>query len=131
MNTGAIAALIGIKEAVRRSGRNKGTIHRAMTSGKLPFTLSEAGTRRELERVFPGKHEAKPHDAKPKATPKRKRYRSTTARVADAAALQDRITAGIATQDEAEKYRRIVNRLYGKFRDGQLSPENARRFGIG
>jgi hypothetical protein len=49
-------ALIGLKEAARRTGLNKATIHCAMKSGKLPFTLSAKGTRQidthHLARVF-------------------------------------------------------------------------------
>lgn len=127
--TAIATAPIGIKEAVRLTGRNKGTIHKAMTTGKLPFTLSADGIRRidpaELERVFPGKHQAQPRQ-KPK---KKKRYPSTV-RIDDAAALQQRVTAGIATDDEARNYQRMVSELRRKFYGGQLSPESARRFGI-
>ena len=50
-------ALIGLAEAAWLSGRNRATIHRAMKSGKLAFTLAEGeGERKidisELERVF-------------------------------------------------------------------------------
>jgi len=49
-------ALIGLAEAARLSGRNRATIHRAMKSGKLAYTLAEGGERKidisELERVF-------------------------------------------------------------------------------
>ena len=54
--TGAPMALIGLAEASRLSGRNRATIHRAMKSGKLAYTLAEGGERKidisELERVF-------------------------------------------------------------------------------
>ena len=113
-------ALIGIKEAVRLTGRNKGTIHCAMTSGKLPFTLDENGIRRidpsELQRLFPGKHEAKPRT---KAKPKKKRYRYPPVRIADAAALQQRIAASEATPAEAQEYQRIINEFRRKFDNGQ------------
>jgi hypothetical protein len=49
-------ALIGLAEAARLSGRNRATIHRALKSGKLAFSLAEGGERKidisELERVF-------------------------------------------------------------------------------
>jgi hypothetical protein len=49
-------ALIGLREAARRTGLHKATIHCAMKSGKLPFTLSANGTRQidtaHLARVF-------------------------------------------------------------------------------
>ena len=120
-------APIGLREAARLSGRNKGTIHEAMKSGKLPFTLSADGKRQidpaELQRVFPGDHGAKP---KKKKTP----YHYAPARVADAAALQQRIAEGQATADEAREYQRIIKEFRRKFHGGQLSPETARRFGI-
>jgi hypothetical protein len=54
---GASMALIGLREAAQRTGRNKSTIHVAMKTGKLPFTLSAKGTRqidtRDLAHVFP------------------------------------------------------------------------------
>jgi hypothetical protein len=126
------AASIGLVAAVRITGRNKGTIHRAMTSGRLPFTVNAEGKRQidpaDLARVFPGKHTPQPRpSAKPKPK-KKKRY--FIARVADAAALQQRVTAGIATPDEAQQYHRIFNALRTKFRNGQLSADNARRLGI-
>jgi hypothetical protein len=51
-------------------------------------------------------------------------------RVDDAATLQQRITDSVATADEEREYRRVINALRAKFRNGQLSPENARRLGI-
>jgi hypothetical protein len=59
-----------------------------------------------------------------------KKYRKPTARIADTAALQERVAAGDASPDEAREYRRLLNELRNKFRNGQLSPENARRLGI-
>src|SRR5271169_2576427 len=104
MDTGAS---IGLVAAVRITGRNKGTIHRAMTSGRLPFTVSAEGTRQidpaDLARIFPGKHTPQP---RPPPKPKKKKRYYFTARVADAAALQQRVAAGIATPDEAQQYRR-------------------------
>jgi len=128
MDTGAS---IGLVAAVRITGRNKGTIHRAMTSGRLPFTVNAEGKRQidpaDLARVFPGKHTPQP---RPPPKPKKKKRYYFTARVADAAALQPRVTAGIATPDEARQYLRIFNALRTKFRNGQLSADNARRLGI-
>jgi hypothetical protein len=47
---------IGLKEAARLTGKNQSTIHRAMKSNRLSFTVSEIGERlidpAELERVF-------------------------------------------------------------------------------
>lgn len=60
---------------------------------------------------------------------KSKRYANTRC-VAEAAALQERVTAGIATADEALKYLRLVNALRARFRSGQLSLASAQRFGI-
>lgn len=49
-------ALIGLTEAAKLTGKDKATIHRAMKSGRLSFTVSENGERQidpaELERVF-------------------------------------------------------------------------------
>ena len=56
--------------------------------------------------------------------------RNPVARVADAAALQQRIAGGQATEDEARQYQRIVKELATKYRAGNLSPASARRFGI-
>jgi hypothetical protein len=48
-------ASIGLSEAAKLTGRNQSTIHRAMKTGRLSFTI-EAGERRidtaELDRVF-------------------------------------------------------------------------------
>jgi hypothetical protein len=47
---------IGLRAAARLCGRNQSTIHRALKSGRLSYTVNEAGERRievsELERVF-------------------------------------------------------------------------------
>jgi hypothetical protein len=49
-------ALIGLSEAAKLTGRNQTTIHRAMKTGRLSFSLGESGARRidtaELDRVF-------------------------------------------------------------------------------
>jgi hypothetical protein len=47
---------VGLRQAARMTGRNQSTVHRAMQTGRLSFTINEAGERRidvaELERVF-------------------------------------------------------------------------------
>jgi ABC-type transporter Mla subunit MlaD len=47
---------IGLAEAARLTGKNQSTIHRAMKTGRLSYTVNETGERRidvaELERVF-------------------------------------------------------------------------------
>jgi hypothetical protein len=47
---------IGLSEAAKLTGKDKATIHRAMASGRLSFTVGSDGARRidpaELERVF-------------------------------------------------------------------------------
>jgi len=49
-------ALVGLHEASRIVGRNRSALHRAMKTGRLSYTLDEAGERRidvaELERAF-------------------------------------------------------------------------------
>ena len=49
-------ALLGISEAARLIGRDVSTLHRAMKSGRLSYTLDAAGKRQvdpaEIERVF-------------------------------------------------------------------------------
>lgn len=51
---------MGLAEAARLTGKNQSTIHRAMRSGRLSFTIAPDGTRRidvaELERAFGIKH---------------------------------------------------------------------------
>ena len=50
-------AQVGLKQAAALTGKNQSTIHRAMKSGRLSYTVSEAGERMidvaELQRVFP------------------------------------------------------------------------------
>lgn len=50
-------ALIGLTEASKLTGKDKATIHRAMKSGRLSFTVGSDGERQidpaELERVYP------------------------------------------------------------------------------
>lgn len=50
-------ALTGLKQASELAGKNQSTIHRAMKSGRLSFTINESGERMidtaELNRVFP------------------------------------------------------------------------------
>ena len=49
-------ATIGLSEAAKLTGRNPSTIHRAMKTGRLSYTLGAAGERQidtaELDRVF-------------------------------------------------------------------------------
>ena len=49
-------ASIGLSEAARLAGKNQLTIHRAMTAGRLSFTVGTKGERlidtAELDRVF-------------------------------------------------------------------------------
>ena len=56
MQTGGQLAQIGLRQAARLSGKNTLTIHRAMKTGRLSFTVDEAGARQidtaELDRVF-------------------------------------------------------------------------------
>jgi hypothetical protein len=53
---GGTMAQIGLRQAARLSGKNTSTIHRAMKTGRLSFTVDEAGARQidtaELDRVF-------------------------------------------------------------------------------
>ena len=60
-------ASVGLSEAAKLTGRNQTTIHRAMKTGRLSFTVGEAGDRRidtaELDRVFG----IKPNGASPDA----------------------------------------------------------------
>jgi hypothetical protein len=65
----------------------------------------------------------------PDSMPK-KVYPHLTLRIEHAASLRERVASGVATPAEAQEYRRILNVYRGKFRNGSLSPENARRFGI-
>jgi hypothetical protein len=60
----------------------------------------------------------------------KKDYHYPKVRVADAAALQQRIADGQATPDEAQRYKRIINELTARYLKGELSPASARRFGI-
>jgi hypothetical protein len=49
--------LVGLSEAARLARKDKSTIHRALQTGRLSYTITEAGERRidtaELDRVFP------------------------------------------------------------------------------
>ena len=118
--------LIGLREAARRSGRNKGMLHEAMKSGKLPYTLSADGIRQIdaaiLLQLFPPKP--------PKSKPKKKRGPRFNPRLDEAKALQQRVAAGEATAAEAQHYDKIIREFRRKFANGQLSPQSARAFGI-
>src|SRR3954466_15610415 len=47
---------LGLSEAAKLTGRNQSTIHRAMKTGRLSYTVGEGGERRvdtaELDRAF-------------------------------------------------------------------------------
>jgi hypothetical protein len=49
--------LVGLSEAARLTRKDKATIHRALKSGRLCYTVTDSGERRidtaELDRVFP------------------------------------------------------------------------------
>lgn len=49
-------AEIGLAEAARLTGKNRSTLHRAMKTGRLSYTVNDAGQRQidvaELQRVF-------------------------------------------------------------------------------
>jgi len=95
--------LIGLTEASKLTGKDKTTIHRAMKSGRLSFTVGGDGDRQidpaELERVFP----IKPHDGEPPIAPRhRKKAESNHVQIAQlnaqleierakTAALQERL----------------------------------------
>jgi hypothetical protein len=60
----------------------------------------------------------------------KKIYPRLPARIEDALALQPRIETGEAIPAEITEYRRIINVLRSWYRNGALSPENARRLGF-
>src|SRR4051794_37392161 len=55
---------VGLSEAAKLTGRNQSTIHRALKTGRLAFSVAENGERRidvaELERAFGLKGGARP-----------------------------------------------------------------------
>lgn len=61
---------------------------------------------------------------------KKKHYPQFSVRVADALTLQQRIAAGEATPVDERAYQRIINTYRRKFRNGELSAQLARQFGI-
>ena len=65
--------------------------------------------------------------AKPR---KKKHYPQFSVRVADALTLQQRIAAGEATSVDERAYQRIINAYRRKYRNGGLSAQLARQFGI-
>jgi hypothetical protein len=76
-------ALIGLTEASKLTGKDKTTIHRAMKSGRLSFTVGDDGDRQidpaELERVFL----IKPQVGEPEVAPRnRKRAESNHVQIA-------------------------------------------------
>lgn len=96
----ATMALIGLTEASKLTGKDKTTIHRAMKSGRLSFTLGDDGDRQidpaELERVFP----IKPQDGELEVAPRnRKKAGSNHAQIAQLTAqleIERTKTAGLA-----------------------------------
>jgi len=54
---GGAMSLVGLSEAARLARKDKATIHRALKSGRLCYSVTESGERRidttELDRVFP------------------------------------------------------------------------------
>jgi predicted site-specific integrase-resolvase len=56
---------VGLSEAAKLTGRNQSTIHRALKSGRLAYTIDATGERRidlaELRRVFSDMHDASAH----------------------------------------------------------------------
>jgi hypothetical protein len=79
--------LIGLTEAARLTGKDKATIHRAMKSGRLSFTVGDDGDRQidpaELERVY----SIKPQDGEPEVAPRnRKKAKSNHVQIAQLAA---------------------------------------------
>jgi hypothetical protein len=61
---------------------------------------------------------------------KKKHYPQFSVRVADALTLQQRIAAGEATPLDEHAYQRIINAYRRKYRNGALSAQLARQFGI-
>jgi len=61
---------------------------------------------------------------------KKKRYPEFKPSIAEAAALQQRIAAGEATDAEAKQYGKMINVFRRQFQNGQLSERAARQFGI-
>ena len=61
---------------------------------------------------------------------KKKHYPQLSVRVADALTLQQRIAAGEATSIDERAYQRIINAYRQKYRNGTLSAQLARQFGI-
>ena len=79
---------IGLAEAARLTGKNQSTIHRAMKTGRLSFTVNDTGERKidvgELQRVFPIKRQSNgATDAEP--------LQSHSTQVSEIATLQARI----------------------------------------
>jgi hypothetical protein len=64
------------------------------------------------------------------ATKKKKRYPRFNPRIGEAATLQKRIAAGTATPAESQLYEKIIGVFRRKFRNGHLSPQSGRQFGI-
>ena len=92
---------IGLNEAARMTGRNRATIHRAMTTGRLPFTEDNRGNRQieveDLLRLYGRATGLPATDAQPgEARPKRNRMRNQDAQQAGirVAQLEAEVAAG-------------------------------------
>jgi hypothetical protein len=59
----------------------------------------------------------------------KKKLRSNT-RIADAAALKERIAAGHASPRQMQQYERMMREFRRKYANGSLSEQTARQFGI-
>lgn len=116
----ATCSLIQKLIRVERLCRNGGLTH-ASVCLCLPFSIACGGQLEGDDNTMPGTTQ----EARPK-----KSYPRLPARIEDALILQPRIMEGEATPAEVQEYQRIINVLRGKFRNGSLSPENARRLGI-
>jgi hypothetical protein len=54
----------------------------------------------------------------------------TNTRIADAAALKERVAAGQASPRQMQQYERMMREFRRKYANGQLSEQTARQFGI-
>ena len=81
-------AKVGLKEASRLTGKNQSTIHRAMKTGKLSFTVNDSGERiidtSELNRVF---------QVNPEGTPARNDNEGLQSNLAEIAKLRMQLEA--------------------------------------
>jgi hypothetical protein len=112
-------AQVGLSEAAKLTGRNQTTIHRAMKTGRLSFTVGESGERRvdtaELDRVFGVKVDGATADA---IAPRMQRHVTPVREMEALQRLLDDREATIrdlrARLDaETEERRRVQERLTG------------------